>query len=168
MGCLSENRLRKYLDNELQGRALRRAGNHLAACENCRERLEEMRSQEQIVNRALSWLDPQLLPKEVFDLSEAALRQRRAPAVRLFRASVPLPLPLLAGMVVLLLAMLGVVFLQQRAITRLSVKASAIPRPLEIMIGSDRSIQGLTLDLDMSGYTPALNPDIHIVKEKEI
>jgi anti-sigma factor RsiW len=168
MGCLSENRLRKYLDNELPSRALSRAGNHLAACESCQGRLEEMRSQEETVNRALSRLDPQSLPQEVLCLREATVRQRRAPAVRLLRISVPLPLPLLAGMVVLLLTMAGVVFLQQRAITRLSVKASAVPRPLEIMIGSDRSVQGLTLDLDMSGYTPALNPDIRIVKEKEI
>jgi len=168
MGCLSENKLRKYLDNELPGRALNRANSHLASCESCRGRLVEMRSQEEIVNRALSRLDPQSLPQEVLCLREAAVRQKRAPAVRFLRARVLMPLPLLAGMVVLILAMVGVVFLQRRTITHFSAKASAVSRPLEIMIGSDRSVQGLTLDLDMSGYKPVSNPDIHIVKEKEI
>lgn len=168
MGCLSESKLRKYLDNELPGRASNRASSHLAACESCRGRLVEMRAQEETVNRALSRLDPQSLPQEVHCLREAVMRQKRAPAVSFFRARIPLPLPMLAGMVVLLLAMVGVVFLQRRTIANLSAKASSVSRPLEIMIGSDRSVQGLTLDLDMSGYKPVSTPAIHIVKEKEI
>lgn len=168
MGCLSEIRLRKYLDGELHGHILARAGKHLAVCASCRERLEEIRSQEEAVNRALSRLDPSFFPKKILDLQEAAVQLKRAPIVQFLRARVPLPLPLLAGMVVLLLAMTGIALLQQRAITRLSAKTFAVPRSLEIMIGSDRSIQGLTLDLDMSGYTPALNPSIQIVKEKKI
>lgn len=164
MNCLTEKRLREYLDNELRGRELSRADNHLDACESCRERLAEMRGQAERVRCFMTRLDPYALPL----LDYNRLRPgRRHPVRRLLHARVGLPVPLLAGLVVLILVMAGVVLFQQRAITRLSSRSDAPPRRLEIMIGSGTSIQNLTLDLDMSGYTPVKNPTIRIVKEKK-
>ena len=142
MGCLSENRLREYLDGELHSPALGHVDDHLAVCASCRKRLEEMRAQEDTVNRALSRLASYGLPQEAFDLREISIRQKRAPTRYFFRTSVPLPLSLLAAMVVLLLAMAGVVFFQQRAIIRLTPRPETAARPLEIMIGNDRVVLG--------------------------
>jgi anti-sigma factor RsiW len=167
MRCLTEGRLRQYLDGELKERARKRADIHLAGCAVCRGRLAEMRSHEKTVNRFFSRLEPEIAPRMGLPSPELTARKRRPPVRRLLQTRVGLPIPVLAGMLALLLAMAGVVVFQQRTITRLSAKPDPSSRRLEIMIGSGNSIQGLTLDLDMSGYTPVKNPVIRVVKEKE-
>lgn len=77
MNCLSSEILRAKIDGELSGAARLEADRHLAACEECRRRLEAMAVQSSEVSEALSTLAPGSPSPENTEQALARFQARR-------------------------------------------------------------------------------------------
>lgn len=64
MTCLRKNILMEYIDNELSGEKLRRVEAHLSGCPACRENLEQMKTDIDLVMENMEMLDPVDIPAD--------------------------------------------------------------------------------------------------------
>lgn len=174
MSCLSDEVLRAQLDNELSEAERRSAGEHLAACAACRQRLETIFRASEAVAQSLGALSPRgsLASEQSAGLDravakfQARLDQEAAapPKPRSAIVSIFLrhPMPAwgataIAALVIIMAALAPARSLGQRVLAMLRIEKVAVV-PVDFNLSPGPNTQALVRQVISSDITVTLSP----------
>jgi len=138
---------------------------HLSGCQGCRERAAALAATKDFTLQKLRLLDAVEIPvAPVLNLPGAPLEQPHAPFFRrFFGLSIPIPVAA-AAMIILFAAGLSLGLALHRQPARLSVSSSQ-EGSFPFYIASSRFVRALSIDLDLTGYSPIDQPRLIITQE---
>ncbi len=167
MRCVPEKALQEYLDDELPEARRRRVEKHLMGCQKCSRRLNDSKTQYDLVRKKLGLLDPAEIPaapaispdmggNEIPRKSE--LRRHFTATIRMSTAAVAMAVLFIAGV------SLGIALRGPGDGAHVRGRET---KSTPLYVSTSDRVQILSLNWDFTGYRPIEHPQSFIFKEEQ-
>jgi anti-sigma factor RsiW len=166
MACIKRGTLQELVDGELPENEKQAVARHLKACQKCREVVERITADLDLLREKMQLLGPAKVPQLIFTSNQE--NRQREPHIFLtfLQKSVRIPAGavILAGLVFAGL-LLGL-FAQNQHLAKTEGAPSKEGSQTILYVSSGGSIQAYPSDLNLDDYQPIQNPNIILLKEK--
>lgn len=169
MKCLKKSQLITYIDNEMPAEQAAGVKKHLETCETCGRAAQALQTRVQLLRNRLDILEPrEVEEKPVGEILHQIRKRKSSRARRLMKPAIRVPVPVMAMLIVMFVAMGALLLHQHQKIADMEkypfMSANA---KTTLYVVNDHRIETRALDIDLEGFQPISKPKVYKEKEKE-